>query len=376
MEKSFVYGIPVSDYNFIGREDETKRLVRNFEGGINSILISPRRWGKTSLVNHVRKLLAGSDMLIVTLDIFGCKNEYEFYNQLAASILKQTSGKMQLWMDEARDFLARLSPKINFSPESGSEFSVSLGITPETHTPEQVLELAETIAKKKNKHIVICIDEFQQVGEFTDSRSVQARLRAVWQHHHFTSYCLYGSKQHMMSNIFLNRSMPFFQFGDLIWLQKIPTAEWLPYIISHFRDAYRDISEQQAQWVCQIVNGYPSYIQHLCAILLSMTPVGAAVSDESKEPALKELIGTNEAIYMQQVEPLSAYQMNLLRAIVAGIHSGYNERKVRSQYNLGSPSNIVRLRDALIERDIIYSEMKQLHIIDPVFALWFARRFS
>ena len=221
MEKSFVYGIPVSDYNFIGREDETKRLVRNFEGGINSILISPRRWGKTSLVNHVRKLLAGSDMLIVTLDIFGCKNEYEFYNQLAASILKQTSGKMQLWMDEARDFLARLSPKINFSPEPGSEFSVSLGITPETHTPEQVLELAETIAKKKNKHIVICIDEFQQVGEFTDSRSVQARLRAVWQHHHFTSYCLYGSKQHMMSNIFLNRSMPFFQFGDLIWLRII-----------------------------------------------------------------------------------------------------------------------------------------------------------
>lgn len=57
-------------------------------------------------------------------------------------------------------------------------------------------------------------------------------------------------------------------------------------------------------------------------------------------------------------------------------NSGYNERKVRSQYNLGSPSNIVRLRDALIERDIIYSEMKQLHITDPVFALWFARRFS
>ena len=91
--------------------------------------------------------------------------------------------------------------------------------------------------------------------------------------------------------------------------------------------------------------------------------------------AVTELISTNEALYMQQVEPLSRYQMNLLKAIVSGIHSGFNERGVRSQFDLGAPSNIVRLRQALIERDIIYSEMNQLYITDPVFTLWFRRRF-
>ena len=78
---------------------------------------------------------------------------------------------------------------------------------------------------------------------------------------------------------------------------------------------------------------------------------------------------------MQQIEPLSGYQMNLLRAIVSGIHSGFNEKKVRSLFNLGAPSNMVRLRDALIERDLIYSEMRQLFITDPVFSLWFKQRF-
>lgn len=53
MADSFVYGRAVSEDNFIGREKETKLLEDNFNGGINTILISPRRWGKTSLVNHV-----------------------------------------------------------------------------------------------------------------------------------------------------------------------------------------------------------------------------------------------------------------------------------------------------------------------------------
>ena len=375
MEKSFVYGVAVTDYNFTGREEESRRLKQNFENGINSILISPRRWGKTSLVDHVCRQMEGSDIITIRLDIFGCKSEYNFYNVLAAAVLKQTATKVQLWMDEAKEFLARLTPRINFPMDPTSEISVSLGITPETHSPEEVLNMVEVIAKRRNRHIVVCIDEFQQVGEFENTRSVQAMLRSVWQHHHYTSYCLFGSKRHMMSKIFLNRSMPFYQFGDLMWLQKIPTSDWKDYIISHFERAGRSISEHMVTRICETVDHYPSYVQHLASIVLNRTPQGETVTEEVLPLAIKELISTNEALYMQQIEPLSGYQMNLLRAIVSGIHSGYNEKKVRAQFDLGSPSNMVRLRDALIERDIIYSEMRQLYITDPVFSLWFRQRF-
>jgi len=376
MEKSFVYGIAVSEYNFTGRAEETRRLRADFEGGINSILISPRRWGKTSLVDHVCRQLADSDIMTVQIDIFGCKTEYDFYNKLALAVMKQTATKVQLWMDEAREFLVRLTPKIGIPVDPVSEISVSLGITPETHTPEDVLNMVELIAKRKNRRIVVCIDEFQQVGEFENSKSVQARLRSVWQHHQFTSYCLYGSKRHMMSNIFLNRSMPFYQFGDLMWLQKIPTSDWKDYIVSHFEAAGRHISEQMAVRICETVDNYPSYVQHLSSILLNHLPQGGTVTEDLMPSAIAELIGTNEALYMQQVEPLSGYQMNLLKAIVSGVHSGYNEKRVRSHFDLGSPSNMVRLRNALIERDIIYSEMRQLYVTDPVFSLWFKRRFT
>lgn len=375
MEKSFVYGVAVTDYNFTGRKEETKRLKANFLGGINSILISPRRYGKTSLVDHVFRNLESEDIIIVRLDIFGCKTEYDFYNALAVAVLKQTASKVQLWMEEARDFLARLTPRIGIPLDPVSEVSVSLGITPETHSPEEVLNMVEIIAKRKNRRIVVCIDEFQQVGEFENTKQVQARLRSAWQHHHYTSYCLYGSKRHMMSGIFLNRSMPFYQFGDLLWLQKIPTSDWMDYIISHFEAAGRHVSEEFVERICEAVDNYPSYVQHLSSILLSHLPQGGSVTDDIMAVALSELISTNEALYMQQVEPLSAYQMNLMKAIVSGIHSGYNEKRVRAVFDLGSPSNMVRLRDALIERDLIYSEMRQLYLTDPVFGLWFRKRF-
>ena len=375
MEKSFVYGVAVTDYNFTGRKEETQRLKANFLGGINSILISPRRYGKTSLVDHVCRNLEGEDIIIVRLDIFGCKTEYDFYNALAVAVLKQTASKVQLWMEEARDFLVRLTPRIGIPVDPVSEISVSLGITPETHSPEEVLNMVEDIAKRKNRRVLVCIDEFQQVGEFENTKQVQARLRSVWQHHHYTSYCLYGSKRHMMSGIFLNRSMPFYQFGDLLWLQKIPTSDWLHYVISHFEAAGRHVTEQIVERICEAVDNYPSYVQHLSSILLSHLPEGGTVTDDMMASALSELISTNEALYMQQVEPLSAYQMNLLKAIVSDVHSGFNEKRVRSMFDLGSPSNLVRLRDALIDRDLIYSEMRQIYLTDPVFGLWFKKRF-
>ena len=376
MKKSFVYGVAVTDYNFTGREEETQHLRANFENGINSILISPRRYGKTSLVDHVCRKMEEKDILIVRLDIFGCKTEYDFYNALATAVLKQTASRVQLWMEEARDFLARLTPKVGIPLDPGTEVSISLGITPQTHSPEEVLNLVEVIAQRKQRRIVVCIDEFQEIGEFSNTKQVQGRLRSVWQHHHNTSYCLFGSKRHMMSSIFLNRSMPFYQFGDLIWLGKIPTADWIDYIVSHFEEAGRQMTPEMAVKICETVDNYPSYVQQLSSIVLNHLGQGEKPTMDTLKESVAELIRANEALFMQQVEPLTAYQMNLLRAIVSGVHSGYSEKSVRSNFDLGSPSNIVRLRNALIERDLAYSELKQLYMTDPVFGLWFKRRFT
>ena len=374
MCKKFVYGVAVSDYNFIGRERETKRLLDNFKGGINVILMSPRRLGKTSLVKHVCNKLNNKDIITVYLDIFGCKSEYDFYNKLTAEVLKQTASKHELWFEEAKEFLYRLTPKISFSPEPNSDFSISLGITPKTHTPEEVLQMAETIAIKRKKRIVICIDEFQQIGEMANSKQIQARLRTVWQHQKHVSYCLFGSKHHLMSTIFLHRSMPFFQFGDTISLNKIATEDWVEYIVSHFADGKRTISHALAEEICKFTENYSAYVQQLAWLVFTLKEEGETVTENDVKQAENDLLATNDILFMQMIEPLSEFQLNFLRAIALGIKKDFGLSEVREEYNLGSYSNITRLKTALLERDLIEKQNTGLVITDPIFAKWLKRK--
>ena len=374
MCKKFVYGVAVSDYNFIGREWETKRLLDNFKGGINVILMSPRRLGKTSLVKHVCNKLDDKDIITVYLDIFGCKSEYDFYNKLTAEVLKQTASKHELWFEEAKEFLYRLTPKISFSPEPNSDFSISLGITPKTHTPEEVLQMAETIAIKRKKRIVICIDEFQQIGEMSNSKQIQARLRTVWQHQKHVSYCLFGSKHHLMSTIFLHRSMPFFQFGDTISLNKIATEDWVEYIVSHFADGKRTISHALAEEICKFTENYSAYVQQLAWLVFTLKEEGETVTEDDVRQAKNDLLATNDILFMQMIEPLSEFQLNFLRAIASGIKKDFGLSEVREEYNLGSYSNITRLKTALLERDLIEKQNTELVITDPIFAKWLKRK--
>ena len=374
MCKRFVYGVAVSDYNFIGREQETKRLLDNFRGGINVILMSPRRLGKTSLVKHVCNKLDEEDIITVYLDIFGCKSEYDFYNKLAAEVLKQTASKHELWLEEAKEFIYRLTPKISFSPEPNSDFAISLGITPKTHTPEEVLGMAEKIAIKKGKRIVICIDEFQQIGEMANSKQIQARLRTVWQHQKQVSYCLFGSKHHLMSAIFLHRSMPFYQFGDIISLDKIATVDWVEYIVSHFADGKRTISRALAEDICKFTENYSAYVQQLSWLVFTQKEEGETVTEEDVKQAMNDLLATNEILFMQMIEPLSEYQLNFLRAIASGVTKDFGLSEVREEYKLGSYSNINRLKTALLERDLIEKRGAETVMTDPVFAKWIKRK--
>lgn len=373
-EQSFVFGVSVSDYNFIGRKEEIRRLKMNFEEGINTILISPRRWGKTSLVRKVCEVVDRKKVIPVFVDIFKCKTEYEFYNALAEAVLKQTASKAELWMDNARDFIARLSPKVSFSPEPNSEFALSLGISPKTHAPEEILSLAEEIAQKKQKRIVVCIDEFQQIGEMADSVSIQKRLRSVWQHQRLTSYCLFGSKKHTMMNVFQKRNMPLYQFGDFKFLDKIPTETWVEYIVQHFKDRQRTISTEQAAKICQLVDNYSSYVQQLSWLVFSLIDEGQVVTDEHLKQGVKDLLNSQEQLFMQQIEPLTAYQMNFLRCILSGHHDDFGETAVREEFQLGSVSNITRLKTALVDKDIVEMSGKRYYITDPVFVLWFRSR--
>ena len=205
--KPFIFGVATSGDNFTDREKETERLLQNFQHGVNTILISPRRWGKTSLVQKVSSLAKSDRLKIVYIDIFSCRSDNDFYDAFATAVLKQTSSKLDEWLENVKLFLSRISPKISMGPDPMTDFSISLEINHRSNDIDEILQLPEKIAQKKGYNIVICIDEFQQIGEFKESKTFQKRLRSAWQLHKYVSYCLFGSKKHLMNELLDRKSV-------------------------------------------------------------------------------------------------------------------------------------------------------------------------
>jgi uncharacterized protein len=371
MEKAFVYGMSVSGNNFTDREKERKRIRLDFENGINVILISPRRMGKTSLIKKVMAEMDNPDIKIVYLDVYDCRSEYDFYNRFASAILRSTSTKVEQLMENVRKFLVRVSPKISFSPEPNSEYSLSLGITPKDYSPEEILQLPETIAQEKGYRIVVCIDEFQQVGEFPDSLNVQKRLRGVWQHHQHVSYCFFGSKRHLMENIFQSKRMPFYQFGEMMHLDCIPTEYWVPFICQRFEKYGKHISEEYAKRICDTVQNHSSYVQQLAWNVMAETT--QEVDETSLQNGIEALLAQCNSLFVQQTESLTTYQLNFIRLLCKGVHSGFMSQDLSADYPLGTKSNVDRIKRALQEREIITVQKNGVYISDRVFQLWFSR---
>lgn len=373
MKRVFMYGVSVEGENFTDRVRETKRLKLNFENGLNTVLISPRRMGKTSLIKKVQASITNPKIKVIYMDVYDCRSEYDFYNRFAALILQETAGKMEQALENAKQFLLRISPKISFSPDPTADFSLSLGITPQSHTPEEILNLPEKIAQKHHIHIVVCIDEFQQIGEFPDSIAVQKRLRSVWQHQQNVSYCLFGSKKHLMANLFQNKRMPFYQFGEMIFLDKIPTEDWIKYITTQFESRGKHISHELALKICEAVDNYSSYVQQLSWNVFAETE--KEVTEKTLSVAIDELFAQSSALFMQQIEGLTTYQMNFIRAICSGIHTGFGTQATIKNFNLGTKSNLIRIKTSLTEKEIIETVNGQVYLADPVFELWFRKTY-
>ncbi|MEE0882047.1 MAG: ATP-binding protein [Bacteroidales bacterium] len=371
--KPFIFGIATSGDNFTDRKKETERLLLNFQHGVNTVLISPRRWGKTSLVQKVCRLAQSDKLKVVYLDIFSCRSDKEFYNAFATAIIKQTSSKFEEWLDNAKLFLSRITPKISIGPDPMTDFSISLEMNPKSEDIDEILQLPEKIAQKKNCSIVICIDEFQQIAEFSDSKTFQKQLRTVWQLQKNVSYCLFGSKKHLMNELFENKSYPFYKFGDAIYLQKIGTQDWVEYICNRFSVTGKQISEQLAERICQAVDNHSSYVQQLAWLVWIHTDKIATEKDF--ESAYQDIIDQNTPLFEKQTESLTTYQMNFLRAVLDGVHSEFTKQEILNKYQLGTSANISIVKRALEKKELIEIEKRKISIPDPILKEWLRREF-
>lgn len=372
-DSPFIYGTTVSTTSFTNREKETEKLRSNLSNGINTMLISPRRWGKSSLVEKVIQDIRKKDKKTkaIIIDLFSVSSEEEFLETFAREVLKASSTKWQEWMSTGREFFKKLIPKFSMGFEE-ADFSLSFDWKELKKHSQEVLDLPEAIAKKKGIRFIICLDEFQNLSSFEDYQEFEKKMRACWQRQHSVTYCLYGSKRHMMSDIFNNPSKPFYRFGDILLLQKIERKRWIDFICKSFEKTGKQIPEEVAAKIPTLMKDHSWYVQQLAHYTWNMTSKKAGA--EQVDAALKELIQANTPFYQKEIESISGTQINLLKAVAKGERQ-FTSVTVMQQYMLGTPNNVGKNKQILINSDMIHEVNGEYEFLDPAFELWFRKQF-
>ncbi|HEX8548122.1 MAG TPA: ATP-binding protein [Cytophagaceae bacterium] len=370
----FIYGNTVSTHSFTDREKEVEKLKSNLLNGINTMIISPRRWGKSSLVEKVILELNKKEKnhKTVIIDLFSAGSEEEFLQTFAREVIKASSSKWQEWMTSGKDFFKTLMPQISVGIDPMTDFSLSFDWKELRKHSDEILNLPEVIAEKKGIKIIICLDEFQNLSSFTDFENLEKKMRAIWQRQKRVTYCLYGSKRHMMTNIFNNPSKPFYRFGDIMLLGKIDTEHWVKFIKQSFISTQKDIRKEIATVIVETMQNHSWYVQQLAHYTWNLTNQTAGIEEVAK--ALSELIQANSPLYQKEIEDISTTQLNLLKAVIKG-EVQYTSAAVMVKYNLGTPRNVSKNKTMFINNDIIQEVNGTYKFVDPAFELWFRKQF-
>jgi predicted AAA+ superfamily ATPase len=110
----FYFGRIVKGNLFTDREKDKARLAANFRNGLNTTIISPRRWGKSSLVQRVSENITSDKIRVASLDMFSVRTELDFYTEYTKVMLNATSSKWEEHLKILKEFLRHITPKIKW----------------------------------------------------------------------------------------------------------------------------------------------------------------------------------------------------------------------------------------------------------------------
>lgn len=374
MKTPFIFGKLALFSNFTDREEEQKRLASNFVSGVNTMLISPRRWGKSSLVKKVADVVQQDNkkIKICFIDVFDVRSEEEFYQVIANEVMRVTSSKLEEIGNMAQKYMGKILPKISFSPDNMQEVTLSFDWDVLKKQASEILDLPEKIAQEKGVELIICIDEFQNIADFAEPLALQKKLRSHWQKHQKVSYCLYGSKRHMMMDIFTSPSMPFYKFGDMMFLEKISEENWIPFIQKQFAQTKKKINKKESILIAQLVENHPYYVQQLAQLSWLRTKSTCKMSAVLE--AYDTLVLQLSLLFHNITDSLSNMQVNFLKALIKG-ESKLSSKVVLDKYKLGSSANISQLKKALANREIIDIVGHEINFTDPIYKEWLKRYY-
>jgi AAA+ ATPase superfamily predicted ATPase len=375
MRNPFVLSGYVSAEYFCDRETETKELTRKLLNGNNVALISPRRVGKTGLIEHCfhQKELE-ENFYTFYLDIYATSNLQEFVFKLGKEIFESLKPRGKQFIEKFFALISSLRPAFKLDELTGAPvFDVGIG---EISKPEFTLEEIFKYLQNADKQCIVAIDEFQQIVNYPE-KNIEAVLRTHVQRSTNSTFIFAGSRRQIMQNIFFSSSQPFYQSVSLVSLSAIDIREYTKFVKRHFENSGKQISEELIALIYNLFEGHTWYLQAIFNELFSLLDKGEDCKFSLVEFAVRNKIFSFEPMFQNTLQLISQQQKELLYAIAKeGKAAGITSGKFIKKHGLKSSSSVQSAANQLLGKEIITSENCVYQVYDRFFGLWLSEVYG
>ena len=379
MANPFVYGEVVPAACFVDREVELDRLTGDLLAGQKVFLISPRRYGKSSLVAQALRAAARRGALTVDVTVSSYSSYVAFLEGYARALLSIETrvDKARAWL---RDMLGGVHPEVRLEPDQAGRTQLALSF-PSARSEKDVSRLAQEvfalpgrIAEARKRRLAVALDEFQAIGEFNGGR-VEHALRAAVQHQRQVGYVFSGSEPALMERM-LGRSRPFYKAGPVMRLQKIAEERFADFLEERFRATGMKPATGLGASIVDLAGNLPYDVQRLAhEVWDDVRAAGRkGVTLEDLHTTLTRLLGEHETLFESIWQRLTLAQRAALRAAVLQGGRELLSADTRARHRLTGPSTVQASLAALVREDILNREGGRYVVVDSLFREWIARR--
>ena len=365
----------VSDDYFCDRETESKELVKTITNGNNLAVISPRRMGKTGLIQHCfQQPEISNDYYCFFIDIYATNNLKEFVFKLGKEIFETLKPNGKKFVDSFFNIISSLRPAFKLDTLTGTPtFDIGIGeIAEATISLEQIFKYLESA----DKPCLVAIDEFQQIANYSEN-NIEAVLRTHIQKCKNTSFVFAGSQRHLMQNIFFSSSRPFYQSVSLLQLKAINEQVYVEFVKMHFSHENKVISNELISIIYQLFEGHTWYIQNIFNELYAITDNGETCTIELAQEAIENKIASYEPLFYSTLSFLSERQKEMLYAVAnEGKAKAITSAAFVKKHGLLSSSSVQTAIKQLLDKEIITSENNVYQVYDRFFGLWLTTVFG
>lgn len=374
MERNPFYLTPViPDEFFCDRQKETELMLKTLCNQGNVVLTSPRRVGKTGLINHsFTRQEVKEQFITISIDILHTTSLREFIMELGSAVFNSMATRSERLMRRFTSLLRSLNASFGFDPVTNTPtFDIKLGqITSSEYTLDEIFAYLEA----SEQPCIVAIDEFQQIAYYPE-KNVEALLRGRIQRMQNTFFVFAGSERRMMNEMFFSDLRPFYQSATPIDLSPIDLDIYTLFVQQQFAQAEKSISEEVIHATYHYWDGVTMYIHKVFHDAYAETGRGEVCTQDTIDKVTDSYLLQNEKRLRELLAFITEQQKQLLYAICdEGQATGITSSAFVKKHSLKSASAVQSAAKRLLETDMITKQGHTYSVSDPLLRIWLKRK--